>query len=91
VEHSVTSAYNPRTNGQTKRFFATLMESLRKYCDEERDNWPNRIPFVLMAYLTKLNTSTHFTPYELLFGREMNNFENWQSQPKNSVNETHLN
>ena len=31
VEHRVTSAYNPRTNGQTECFNQTLIESLRKH------------------------------------------------------------
>ena len=33
IEHKVTSAYNPRTNGLTERFNQTLISSLRKHAD----------------------------------------------------------
>ncbi|MFM7683964.1 MAG: RNase H-like domain-containing protein [Bacteroidota bacterium] len=77
IQHSITSAYNPRCNGQTERFNATLMECLRKHTDSDKENWHNWIPFVLMAYRTKTNVTTKFTPFELMFGRKMRNFQDW--------------
>ena len=40
IEHKVTSAYNPRTNGQTERFNDVLIESLRKHCEKNTLSWP---------------------------------------------------
>ena len=77
VEHKVTSAYNPRTNGMTERFNQTLIESLRKHAEENPLDWDKWIPFVLLAYRSRVHTSTKCTPFELVFGRKMNNFEDW--------------
>ena len=78
IEHRTTSAYHPRTNGQTERTNGVLIESLRKYADENPNDWPKWTEFVTMAYNSKVHTSTGFTPYELMFGRKINHFENWE-------------
>ena len=38
------------------------------------------VPFVLMAFRSKINTSTKYTPYRLLYGREINGLENWNDE-----------
>ncbi|CAF1160567.1 unnamed protein product, partial [Brachionus calyciflorus] len=49
-EHTITSASNPRTNGLTERLNQTLIESLRKHCESDKENWPKHLDYVLMAY-----------------------------------------
>jgi hypothetical protein len=80
VEHRVTSAYNPRTNGQTERFNQTLVTALRKHAELNNKLWVAWIPYVLLAYRTRVHSSTKFTPFELMFGRAMNTFENWTNK-----------
>ena len=77
MSHKTTSPYSPRTNGLVERFNHLFVESLRKVVDDDVENWVDYVPFVLMAFRSKVNTSTLFTPYKLLFGRDMNNMENW--------------
>jgi len=77
VVHRVTSAYNPRTNGQTERMNYVLVESLEKFTGENNLDWPKWLPYVLLSYNTKVHSSTGFTPFELMFGRKMNGFESW--------------
>ena len=84
IEHRVTSAYNPRTNGMTERFNQTLVQSLRKHAEENPLDWDKWIPYVLLAYRSRVHTSTKFSPFELVFGRKMNKFENWISSPSNN-------
>ncbi|CAF0845906.1 unnamed protein product [Brachionus calyciflorus] len=74
--HIVTSAYNPRTNGKTEIFNQTLMESLRKHAEADRKNWPKYLQFVLMAYRSRVHTSTGFTPFELMAKEIENLFDN---------------
>ena len=81
VDHKVTSAYNPRTNGETERFNQTLAESLRKHSENDPNRWTEWIPFVLMAYRSRVHTTTGYTPFELMFGRKMNNFKDWTQIP----------
>ncbi|CAF0945051.1 unnamed protein product [Brachionus calyciflorus] len=77
--HIITSAYNPRTNGKTERFNQTLIESLRKYSESDLKNWPKYLPFVLLAYRTRIHTTYGFTHFELMFGRKMLTFKDWTS------------
>lgn len=79
TEHRVTSAYHPRTNGQTERMNATLVGALRKHAMQDRASWHQWIPYVLMAYRTRIHSVTKYTPFELMFGRQMITFENWSN------------
>ncbi|CAF1091364.1 unnamed protein product [Brachionus calyciflorus] len=83
AEHKINSAYNPRTNGLTDRFNQTLIESLRKHAETTPNNWDKWLPYVLMAYRCRIYSTTQFTPFELMFGRNMNKFENWTRQGTN--------
>jgi hypothetical protein len=80
VVHRVTSAYNPRTNGQTERMNYVLVESLAKFTGENNLDWPKWLPYVLLSYNTKVHSSTGFTPFELMFGRKMNGFDSWKAE-----------
>ena len=81
IERRITSAYHPRTNGQTERFNHVLIDSLRKYTEENPLEWPKWIPFVLLAYRSKIHSTTGFTPFELMFGRKMNSFDEYRDTP----------
>ena len=78
VERRVTSAYNPRTNGLTERFNATLVNCLRKQAEEEPVKWDKWLPLVLLAYRSRVHSGTGFTPFEMMFGRNMR----WFNGPK---------
>ena len=79
INRRITSAYNPRSNGLTERFNQTLVNALRKQASEQPEKWVDYLPFVLMAYRTRIHSSTNFSPFELMFGRKMTNFDNWTS------------
>ena len=67
-----TSPYHPQTNSTCERFNSFLEQSLRAYCDTSQEHWPKYIPGILMAYRsTPCTRSTTFSPYYLLFGRDM--------------------
>ena len=84
VEHIVTAAYNPRTNGHTERFGETLIPALSKHAQENPLDWDKWLPFVLLAYRTRIHSTSKYTPFELMFGRKINSFANW----KNNLNES---
>jgi hypothetical protein len=73
----VTAGYNPSTNGKTEKANDTIT---RKHAESSIDNWTNYIPSVMLAYNSKVHESTGFTPFELDFGRKMNNFNNWNNK-----------
>ena len=86
VEHKLTSAYHPRSNGLTERFNRTLIEALKKHCQTEPKHWHKWIPYVLMSHRCRINPTTNYTPFELMFGRKMNKFTDYNE--KHNKNES---
>jgi hypothetical protein len=77
IEHRVTSAYHPQANGHTERFNGTLITMLKKHAEENPEDWDKWLPFVLLAYRTRVNITTGHTLFELMFGRTMNEFDDY--------------
>jgi len=79
VEHNVTAAYNPRTNGLTERFNQTLINSLRAHAEAHTEDWDFWLPFVLICYRNRVHSVTKFSPFELMFGKKMNKFQDFSN------------
>ena len=84
IEHRVTSAYNPRANGLTERTNQTIINALRKHVETDHLSWHKWLDWVLFAYRTRVHSSTGFSPFQLLFGRMANSFEDWRTNPDTS-------
>ena len=91
VSHLKTSPYHPQSNGMLKRFHATLKSMLRKTCPQPKE-WDKWLPCLLFAYRESPHSATGFSPFELLFGREVRGplmivKEQWtmKGQPPQSV------
>ena len=66
-----TSAFTPRTNGISERFFSSLLNSIRCYIDNQ-EQWLDYIPAILMGYRGTVSTaSTGHSPFYILYGRNM--------------------
>ena len=65
-----TTPYHPRSDGLVERFNRTLLAMLAMFVSREHDNWDDLLPFMMLAYNTTVHTSTGFTPYRLVFGKE---------------------
>lgn len=70
IVHRTTSAYHPQTNGLAERFNRTLGDMIAKYVAPDHSNWDSVLPFVTFAYNTAVQTTTGFSPFFLLYGRE---------------------
>ena len=82
-----TSPYHPQTDGLVERFNQTLKGMLRKNATEDGKDWDALIPFVLFAYREVPQESTGFSPFELMYGREVRGpldvlKETWESSTK---------
>ena len=78
IDHRITSPYHPNTNGLVERFNQTLIRALKKFCEDTPEEWDRWIHFVLLAYNTRKNSTTGYTPYSLMYGRIMNEFEDYR-------------
>ena len=73
VKHYKTSRYHPETNATVERANSTLAQTLRAFISKDQQRWPSLLPSVMMAFRsTPCTETTGFSPYQLVFGREMN-------------------
>jgi hypothetical protein len=77
IEHITTSAYNPSTNGITERSNQTIIEMLIIMCETNPFDWDLFLPFVCIAFNTKIHTSTKYSPFELTFAHACNQFADY--------------
>ena len=55
-----------------ERMNSYVGQALRAYVKDDQLDWPHVLPGILMAYrMTPAMRSTEFSPYRLVFGREM--------------------
>ena len=86
-----TSPYHPQTDGMVEHFNGTLKEMLRKSAQEDGKDWNKLIPYLLFAYHEAPQESTGFSPFELLYGRDIRGpldviKEEWETSPKSDQN-----
>ena len=70
VQHIISAAYHPQTNGLDERFNQTLQRALLKMVNENENQWDKFLDSVLFAYRTSRQASTKYSPFFLMFGRE---------------------
>lgn len=66
-----TSPYHPQSDGMVERFNRTLASMLSLFVDDNQANWDILLPYVMMAYRSSVHSSTGFTPYKVVFGKEI--------------------
>ncbi len=66
-----TTPFHPQTDGLVERFNGTLKSMLKKFVAETGRDWDKWIPFLLFAYREVPQCSTGFSPFELLYGRQV--------------------
>jgi Integrase zinc binding domain/Integrase core domain len=71
IKQTFSTPYHPQTNGLVERFNRTLCESLAKLSNEHKTDWDRYIAPVLFAYRTTKHNTTKFTPFYLMYGREV--------------------
>uniref|UniRef100_A0A9J8BJ87 Gypsy retrotransposon integrase-like protein 1 n=1 Tax=Cyprinus carpio carpio TaxID=630221 RepID=A0A9J8BJ87_CYPCA len=66
-----TTPYHPQTDGMVERFNQTLKSMLRKFVSDSGADWDQWLPYLLFAYREVPQASTGYSPFELLYGREV--------------------
>jgi hypothetical protein len=71
IKHIRCSAYHSMAQGVVERFNQSLGRCLRKLCQERINDWNLFVDPCLMAIRETQNSSTGFSPNELVFGRTL--------------------
>ena len=71
VDKTRTTPFHPQSNAVIERMNKTLQNILAKCVNEERSNWSQQLPYVMMAYRSSVHESTGYTPQFLVFGQEL--------------------
>lgn len=66
-----TTPYHPQTDGLVERYNQTLKNMLRKFVSHTGADWDQWLPYLLFAYREVPQVSTGFSPFELLYGRQV--------------------
>ena len=82
-----TTPYHPQTDGLVERFNGTLKAMLKKTAAEEGKDWDRLLPYLLFAYREVPQASTGFSPFELVYGRNVRGpldilKESWVAKPR---------
>jgi transposase InsO family protein len=70
VNHKLSTARHPQTDGQTERLNQTLEQYLRCYVNYDQDNWAEMLPQAQFAYNSAYQESTQMSPFYANYGFE---------------------
>ena len=71
MEKTRTTAYHPQSDGLVERMNRTLLMMLSIRAQEGEDRWDEFLSELMMAYRASVHDTTRFTPFHLMFGREV--------------------
>lgn len=70
VKHVTATPYHPQSNGALERCHSTLKDYLKHFVNKQQNNWNKFLETAMFAYNTRIHSTTHFSPYELIFGHK---------------------
>jgi transposase InsO family protein len=71
IQHHKSIPYHPQANGTVEAFNKILERGLMKVCCTNREDWDDRVPTVLWAYRTTTKKLHKYTPFQLVYGKEV--------------------
>jgi len=63
ISRKRSTAFHPKTDGQTERVNATLEQYLRAYCNYQQNDWEKLLPITEFCYNNTQAESTNVTPF----------------------------
>jgi transposase InsO family protein len=70
VQHLITSSYRHESNGALERVNATLKTMIKTATENSDMEWDAVLPWLLYAYRSAIHSSTGYSPFFLMYGRE---------------------
>src|SRR6267154_709100 len=71
IRRCTTSGYRPQSNASCEQFNRTILQCLRAYCKDQTE-WDKFLQPIMYAYRGTVSaSSTLYSPYKMLYGKEM--------------------
>ena len=71
IKHYKSSPYHPQANGQVESTNKVLKSILTKTVQLHHKEWADWLPEALWAYRTTWRNTTRYTPYQLVYGKQV--------------------
>ena len=68
IQQNISTAYHPRTDGQSERTNQWLEQYLRFWVNERQDDWARYLPIAEFAHNNWTNETTRESPFQILMG-----------------------
>lgn len=68
------AAYHPESNAHVERIHRVYSDSISKHINPKHDDWDEIFPFIQWAYRSNVQSTLQTSPYELVYGREVQAF-----------------
>jgi hypothetical protein len=86
IDHRLSTAFHPQTDGQTERQNQELETYLRIYMSYQQDNWVELLPYAEYAYNSKTHSAHGESPIKVAYGLDPKGFdgvpdEHWLRRP----------
>jgi transposase InsO family protein len=65
------TSFNPQMEGKVEKFHLGLNQSMSHYVNKYRNDWDEFVNYALMAHRAVPHSTTRYSPFYLLYGREM--------------------
>jgi hypothetical protein len=77
IEHAMSSAFHPQSNGQTERTNQEIVKYLRMFCSKDQQGWAKLLPIAEFAYNLHVHLVTKSSPFKMLYGYQ----PTWNTPP----------
>jgi transposase InsO family protein len=71
IQKLQTSSYHPQANGLCERMHKLLINMLSHFVRKDAKNWDEYVPYAVMSYRGMPHCSSKYSPYYLVFWRDM--------------------
>jgi hypothetical protein len=71
IQKLQTSSYNAQANGICERMHKLLIDMISHFVTKDAKNWDKYIPYAVMAYRATPHCTVKYSPYYLVYGRDL--------------------